>query len=166
MVPLLLWWGCLPISCNTGLGSLPALVPLLLLWQQVKNEEMFFLGSRSINSFVVSFFLISSLDVPSVVGSCFLAPNLTWPARREYGSFQGVSRSMAGNGACVQLSLEQHGHLGIRCSFCWCSPWRCYWCCSRNPSALVQFLSRATAEWSRAQGFSCSRAPLRACEGC
>lgn len=73
----------------------------------ISGEEwrMCFLGSLSINSFVVSFSLISSLgslDLPLVIGSCFLVTNnLIWPTRKEHGSFQGVRQSVADNETCA-----------------------------------------------------------------
>lgn len=78
------------ISFNSRLGSLPALVSPTQ--HQVKSEEVCFLGSLSINSFVMSLSMNTPgpLDLPVVIRSSFLATKCTWPARKKQGFFQSA----------------------------------------------------------------------------
>lgn len=114
-------------------------------------------AGESVSSFVVSFSLVytlGSFDLLLLLWTCFLATNLIWPARK---------RSVAPSSQ-LESGWQWGTHLAFlwavwvlwgACHFCYCRPVRCHCCCSHDPPALVQFLSHATAEQSRAQGFSC-----------
>lgn len=142
------------ISLHTRVGSLPTSLLLLFSWQQeylfqVKNDKMSFLNS--LESTALSWLsLVSTLHLPLVIGSCFLATDLVWPTKKEVVSSKELTEVWL-TMSHVQLCLEQCGNQGIRLLLV-----------LGYPCALLlsQPFCFGTAEQSRAQGFYYSRASL------